>query len=463
MKQRVLIASVLAACLAPCTTVRALDIGLEAELRLDSSDNIGRSDVGSEEDGQIGYALFGVFGEQRGRFLQGGFSGELETRRLLSDNDAEASTLNNFYGAANLLLSRSFSWYFADVLGTVRTGDGILPVDDDEITARRNVFVTGPSFNYSLDSFSTVNAQVLYFNQSQDDRDLASLVTTQLDWRQDTSGGNTFGVSVNNIFTDEPTGDDDEEIDSDNNRFSANVFWERARGRMNYYGSLGATRYDVNEAVINGANAAFRISRQFTAVSDLSFSIGTDLSDENISTIDSLINDGAGVEPEAAGVFQRNSASLIYSFGGARTSVETGFVATDAQYQSLSGISDQFDATLEDNLTLAVYGVLSRRFTSRISTDLGLRFENQSFANRPDESDSIVANASIGFQINQSFNLGLGVRTARSEGINTREADVPGEDGAFETIENRAQIQLRWAPPSRATKETVVQLKQLLR
>lgn len=455
--------TVLAASLLVVVPVFALDLGLEAELRLESSDNVGGSNTGAEEDGQLGYLLLGVYGEQRGRLLQGGFSGEIETRRLLSDSDSEPSTLSNFYGAANLLLSPAFSWYFGDVLGTVRTGDGILSLDEDENTVRRNVFVTGPSFNFDIDSFSQISAELLYFNQSEDDRDLAQLYNASFDWRQETDGGNTFGISINDIYTDEPEADTGEEVDSDNNRLSASAFWERSRNRLTWFASAGATRYDVNEATINGANAEFRVTRQFTAISDLSFSIGTDLTDENISTINSLLADGEGVEPEAAGVFQQHSASLIYRFGGAQLAFETGVRAADQQYQTLTELGSTVDPTLDDNLTLSAFAVASRRFTPRIAADFELLFENQQYDNIADESDSVVANVSVGFQINPSFEIRVGARTARSEGINTRENVIASSNGEFETIENRALLSLRWAPPSRATKEPVIQLKQLLR
>ena len=188
--------------------MRAFDIGLEAEIRVETSDNVGGANEGLEEDGQFGFASFEVFGEQRGRLVQAGFSGELETQRLLSDEDSDLTTLNNFSGAANVTLSPTFSWYFGDVLGTIRTGDDFVPLDDDELSTRRNVFVTGPSFDIEIGTSTQISAELLYFNQDQDDVDLAQLVTGQFEWRQDTRGGNTFGVDISDFFADEPSSSD---------------------------------------------------------------------------------------------------------------------------------------------------------------------------------------------------------------------------------------------------------------
>jgi len=461
--RRILLTSALAAGLALSLHARALDLGLEATVKIESSDNIGSVNAGGEEVGQVGSVLLGVFGEQRSRRLQAGFAGDLETSLVVSDEDAEPTTLNNFYGAANLLLTQSFSWYFGDVLGTIQTGPGLLSLNEEDTASRRNVFVTGPSFNYEIDSYSTIDAQVLYFHQSEDARDLAQLLNSTFVWTQETDGGNAFGLNINNIYTDEPLSPEGEDVDEDNNRFSASAFWERDRGRMSWYAAAGATRYDVNEAVINGANAEFRLLRRLSPVAELTFGLATDLTDENISTIDSLLDDGTGDAPEAAGVFQRHSASLIYSLASNTSAFETGIRAADSQYQLLSEINTAVDPTLEDNFSVSVFGVGSRQITPRINLEFGLEFQTEQFDNREDESDSVLASAVASFQLSQSFQLSLGARTSRTEGIDTR--TLVNEDGSnkLDRIENRVSLELQWAPPSRAKQESVVQLKQLLR
>ncbi len=452
----------LATCSVLSAPAQALDIGLEASARVEASDNVGGSAVGTEEEGQLGFVLLGVYGEQRGRIFQAGFSGELETRRVLNDDDADPTTLNNFFGAANVLLTPTFSWYFGNVLGTVQTSDEILSFEDED-TARRNVFVTGPSFNYNISSVSELSAEILYFNQNQNDIDLAQLVTARLGWRQTSNGGNTFGINLDNIYTDEPEIDAGEEINPDTNRFSATAFWERTRGLLSWYAALGGTRFQVEDAGVNGVNAEFRLARRLGPQTDLTFSIGSDLTDENIATIDSLLDDGTGLAPEAAGIFQGNNISLVYSTSSSLNSFEVGIRGSSSEFQLLEELGALDDPALDDNVTVSIFGVLSRRLGSRFNVDLGLEFENQRFSNLDDESDSVRASALLGFQINESFSLSAGLRSARSEGISTRDNISLEADGSFEIIENRALVQLRWAPPSRATQEPVIQLKQLLR
>lgn len=454
----------LAAAFVASTPVLALDIGLEASARVEASDNVGGDIIGEEEDGQLGFILLDVYGEQRGRLFQAGFSGELEARQELSDPDNDPTTLNNFFGAANVFLTPAFSWYFGNVLGTVQTSDELLTFEDAD-TERRNVFVTGPSFNFDFNSFSSVNAEVLYFNQTQNDVDLAELVTAQFEWRQDTQGGNTFGIEASDIYTNEPDDNDIAigQLTSDTNRLSASVFWERNRGLLSWFASIGGTNFQTDEDSVNGVNAELRINRRLGPQTDLAFSVATDLTSENISTIDSLIADGAGVIPESAGIFRSHTASLVYSTTTTFNTIELGVRGSASEFELLDDLGGLDDPTLDDNITISTFGVLSRRLAPRVNLDLGIEFENQRFSNVDDDVDSIRASVLLGYQITQSFSLSAGLRTTRSEGINTRDNISIAADGSFETEENRALVQLTWAPPSRASQEPVIQLKQLLR
>jgi len=454
--------AVLTSTLVVSTSSHALDIGLEASARVEASDNVGADVDGLEEDGQIGYVLLGVYGEQRGRLFEAGFSGELETRRVLSDDDADPTTLNDFFGAANLLLSPSFSWYFGNVLGTVQTSDELLSFEDED-TDRRNVFVTGPSFNYDVNPSSSVLAEVLYVNQSQDDIDLAQLVTARFNWRQETRRANTFGIDISDIYTDEPGFQEGEQLNPDTNRFSASAFWERDRGVLTWFASLGGTRFETEEDAVNGANAELRVARRLGPQTDLTFSLGTDLIDDNILTIDSLTSDGSGIVPEATGIFRSNDISLVYSSSTALTSYEIGIRGATTEFQALDDNIGLDDPAEEDNITISAFGVLSRTLAPRWNLDLSVELENQSFDNVNDDIDSIRGDVLLSYQISQSFSISAGLRSTHSEGINSRDNISLNADGSFEITENRALVQLTWAPPSRASQEQVVQLKQLLR
>jgi len=181
----------------------ALDVGFESLLSVTASDNVNGANKGSQIDGrsaevegQVGNIQFGVFGEQKGTRLKGGFAGEIISRRRLDDPDANFSSITQFLGAAELKITpRSFSWYVGNILGSVRSDDGLQSIDlaDDE---RRNVFVTGPQFVYELDSFSRVNANIQYVNQTQDDVTLETLINSNANWSFDTDNGNTWRYEI---------------------------------------------------------------------------------------------------------------------------------------------------------------------------------------------------------------------------------------------------------------------------
>jgi len=458
MKRLDLLTTFALAC-AVIAPARALDIGLEGTLRLESSDNIGAANAGEESNGQIGFMTFGVFGEQRGNLLQAGFSGEFEATRVVSDPDDEPTTLNNFFGAANLQLSPSLTWYFGDVLGSVRTGDGVLAVNGEE-TARRNVFVTGPAFNAEFGTSSSVSAQTLYFHQTQQDRELEQLLSAEFVWQYDLGGGNSYGLDLNNIYTDEADEPDNPDAIADNNRFSASVFWDRQQPRWGLNTSLGGTRYDVEDTTVSGLNAQLQLTRRLGPQTSLNFAIGTDLSDEAIATIDTLLEDGEGVEPEVDGIFQSNTASLSYATVRLGTGIDVGVRFEDAQYKLIG--SSASNVELEDNRSAAIFGNISKQFSRRLSADFGVEASRQTFANRDDEVDAISANAFVGYYLNRSFELGIGWGVASNSGIDTRNVEGGGVE-TIDSLENRVSLQLLWAPPTRATKETVVQLKQLLR
>jgi len=142
-------------------------------------------------------------------------------------------------------------------------------------------------------------------------------------------------------------------------------------------------------------------------------------------------------------------------------SFSTGAGITSAQYQSLAELNTDVDPTDEDNLTASAFASATRQLTPRFGVEGSAELVKQTFDNIIDESDSVVVTGTLNFQLNRSFSVELGAATSRSEGINTR--NNVGDTPEFETIENRVFLRLEWAPPSRASKEPVVSLRQLLR
>ncbi len=446
-------------------SVMALDVGFESQLLVSASDNVEGGNRGDEIEGQVGNVQFGVFGEQKGTRLSGGFSGEIYSTRRLDDPDDSFSAVTQFLGAAEFQITpRSFSWYIGDILGSVRADQGIQSIDDTE-DERRNVFITGPQFVYELDSFSRVNASFYYVNQTQDDTQLESFFDTNANWSFDTDSGNTWGVALTNIFTDNP----DDALEGDFNRFSLAGTWSRSRARNTYNARLGATRFDTVNESLNGASARLSLERQLTAQSVFGVSVSRDLSNESLDLVESLIDTGTGALDNADGFFDETRLDLNYELTTAETALNffAGVGQSDFRLLSDSTGFVTTAANLEDRTTFSAGSSLSHGFSTRVRTNASLTYSGQDFNNRLDNTQSILGEAQIFYRLTRSFEAQLGYRVNVAEGQRTR-AVVGANGGTVETledldsIENRLLVGLRWAPPSRATKNLTIQLKSLL-
>jgi len=448
-------------------SVFALEVGLESQILFSASDNITGDNRGDEIEGQLGNFQFGVFGEQKGTRINGGFAGELYSTRRLDDPDADFSAITQFLGAAELQITpRSFSWYVGDILGSVREDEGLQSIDftDDE---RRNIFITGPQFVYELDGFSRVNANFFYVNQTQDDVTLESLFNTNASWSVDTDSGNTWGAVFNNIFTDNP----DSNPEGDFNRFSLAGTWSRSRARNTYSLRLGGTRYDTADQAENGASARLALERQLSAVSVIGVALTRDLSDQSLDIVEDLIGSGTGVQSDSEGLFDETRLDITYDFTSAETALDLYAGIGQSDFRLLADPAGfvSTDASLEDRTIYSAGAGLSRDMTSRIRINSNLSFTKQDFndRNRPDNTQSVLGEVQLVYQIARSFEAQLGYRVNVAEGQQTR--TIVNDDGNLvdrlediDTIENRAIIGLRWAPPSRASKDLTIRLKSLL-
>lgn len=432
----------------------ALEIGFEGLLSVSASDNVAGANAGDELEGQVGYGQFGVFGEQKGTKLRGAFAGELYSRRQLDDPDDEFNAITQFLGAAEWdITPRAFSWYVGNILGGVRADDAIQPIDDLTNT-RRNVFVTGPRFVYELDSFSRVNARVLYVNQTQNDAELESLINSSASWEFDTDLGNTYGLVFGNIYTDSP----EESIDGDFNRFSLTGLWKRNRGRYTYEAQLGGTRYDTDIESLDGANVRLAFSRKLGLQTSFSIGLTRDLRDENLTTIETLFANGTGVSISGDGFFDETRLDLSYNFGSPSTTFAANVGASQSDFRLLADNAGLVvNSNIEDRKNVYASTSISHAFTARTSFTTTLSFENQDFVNRPDRNQSLLGSMQLTYKLGRSFEVQAGYRATVSEVINTEE---PLE--LIDITENRLIFGLRWAPPTRASQDLTIELKSLL-
>ena len=451
----------------------ALELGFEAYTSLIATDNVGGDDEGDadREDALIGTAAFGVYGEQRSRSVDAGFEGEIDARRRLDDEEQrDVDTVTRFLGAAEFRLTpRALTWYVGDILGGVRLDDAVQPIsDDDGDVRRRNVFVTGPELDYALDPDTRLASRLLYVNQSEEGDALETLWNASVDWRRDTTPGSYFGLSLSDIYTDDIEDPDTDVAEADFNRVSAAAYWNRLRGFLELYGQIGATRYDTDEESLNGLNAALRATRALGPDSTLTIELARDLSDQTLSTVESLVDDGNGLQPEAEGFFDETRLEAVYALTSTRASADLGVGVARRDYRLPSdddGLAPAGEDGGQDQIQGYAFGFLSRALTPRLRTELGARYERQSLDDRDDESDSLLGSVRLVYRLARSFEVEAGYVFDRAEGVDTRldPAGGPRLRESIDATENRVTLGLRWAPPSRASRDLTIELKSLLR
>lgn len=447
---------------------QALELGFHALLSAELSDNVNAANSPDEESGLTASGLIGIYGEQRSRNVDAGFTGEIETRRLLSDGDADFNTLTRFLGAADFSLSpRSWRWYVGDILGGVRVDNAVQTIDESTI-ARRNIFVTGPSFDYTVQGRSRTHARLQYVRQTEDADELETLYTASFRHEHETTPGSYFGISVGDIYTDLPANAAVAGLNSsdDYNRSTASIFWNRVTGLVELYGEAGSTHYDTDEESLDGFTTRLRITRRLGPKTAISLSLGRDLNDQTLSTIESLIasgSDAIAVRPEVAGFYEETRVGLSYTYQSTFTSVDLGVGLAQFDYRLLtSEVPNGLTADLEDHLQGSAFASLSRHLSNRLRGELGFSYERQDYDNRVDETDSILASALLVYRLSTSFELEGGLVHDSASGRLTRFPDGVGVEEAVDITENRATLGIRWAPPSRASQDMTVELKSLL-
>ena len=461
-----------AACLCAASALvapgaRALELGFEARALVQSSDNIGFDDAGDEEDALLGFGSVGVYGERRGQRVSGAFQGEIDARRRLDDDDDEWDALSRFFGAAEFRLTpRALRWYAGNVLGGV-LDDTLQPVDGFE-TRRRNVFVTGPSLEAPFGAFARLDARLLYVNQTEEGDELETLYTGFARYTRERVRGRSWGLVGSNVYADAPSdgpaggpGDGDE---LDFNRSSLAVFAARERTPWSLYGELGGTAYVTDDESVTGLAAQATVARALGPDSTLSLTVSTDLNDQTLGTVESLIAEGIGERQDADGVYTETRATLAYTLDDTRASVEAGVGVSDIDYSLVAdGGGFSTDASSQDQVQGIAYAVLARSLTPSVRGSLGIDYRREVFDDAPDELDSTLASARLIWAFARSFELEASYILDRATGTESL-ADGDGIfEGSIDRTENRFGLGLRWAPPSRAGRDLVIELKSLIR
>ena len=437
----------------------ALELGFEARAFAQASDNIGFDDAGSEEGGALGFGSIGLFGERRGRAVDAAFSGELDARRRLDDEDDGWNTISRFLGAAEFRLTpRALTWYVGDVLGGV-LDDTIQPVDGFE-TRRRNVFVTGPALETPLGAFGRLDARLLYVDQSEEGDELETLYSAYAQYTRERVPGRRWGLKGSDIYTDAP--EDSDELDF--NRASLSAFAGRERRAWALHGELGATSYVTDDESVTGAAALARVVRTLGPEHTLALTLSTDLNDQTLGTIEGLVADGIGERQDADGVFVETRATLEYAREGRLGGLLAGVGVADIDYE-LVAEGGEFSTLAgdQDQVQGFAYAVATRALTPRVRAELAADYRRETFDTGPDELDTVLASARLLWRFARSFELEASYVLDRATGTETR-ADADGlAPGDVDRTENRVGLGIVWSPPTRASRDLTIELKSLIR
>lgn len=462
----------------------ALELGIEGFLGYESQQNINDSTIDGElaVEPKVLNSVISVFGEQRGRILRADFSGELETESDLEDENYNVATVTRFAGAGELSITpRAFRWYFGDVLAAVRNPDAFRIADDINENSI-NLFVTGPTFESVTEGVSATEARLFYLHQSQDGEEPQSIYNFSVRHQWDASVSSFYGVRFNDIYTavaEDPNFNPalGEAPDGDFNRMTLAVFSNRTRGSSEFYGELGATRYDTDTESITGLAAGLRYTRILGPRTTFDTGITHTLNDQTLNTIEALlINDGddAGLQPEVDGIFAETRIDARYQLELPRSRFE--FIVGLAQlgYKALTGDAAIFLAVDgEDQNQGTVTAVYSKELSPRWEASLSGVFERSEYVNREDRSDAALITGVLGYTLTRSLDLEISLVYDAGEGLRTRfnrVVDPSAESGfsivrdEFETDESltRASIGIRWAPPTRASRDLTLRLNSLM-
>lgn len=443
--------------------VKALDVGFELSGRAAVSDNIFQDNMGEEVDGSATLTELLVYGNHLSQRLKAGFQGELGLRRRFSDQEErdDSTTLTRFYGSAEFAVTRSFSWFFGDVLGGSRDDDQLIA--DDEIAEfenRRNVLVTGPQIELAFDSIRNLKGH-LYFIDSSDDEgtDFSQFYELELDYTQQFQAGWLWGLRLENFFVTAG----DESAEPDFNRTTFGVTGVRSRDTNTWTGFLGATRYQTQsgpEFEANGLSASLRFSRSATEASSFFAEVSRSIVDQTLSETQSLLDTGTSDGPDVPGIFNDTVLRSGYEFETTAYSLNAEFGVGQADFEAIfdggAFVDLQGDEQDQERLFANVSGYYG--LTPKLGVGATIGHSREEDVVGDEFSRSSYATISLRYQLSTSFVLRARYLHEILEGFATNALT----DDITDSNENRVFFSLTYAPPTRANQDQVERLKSLL-
>ena len=446
--------------------VKALDVGFELSGRAALSDNVFLNNISEELEGSATLTELLVYGNHLSQRLTAGFQGELGLRRRFSDDEErdDSTTLTRFYGSAEFSLTRSFSWFFGDVLGSTNDNDALIADDEndelDVLDNRRNVLVTGPQIELQLDSIRNLEGHLYFIDSSDDeDTDFSQFYEAELDYTQQFQAGWQWGLRLENFFV--TAGEESPEPDF--NRTTFGVTGVRARDTNTWTGFIGATRYQTQsgpEFGTNGVSASLQFSRNATEASSFYAELSRSIVDQTLSETQSLLDTGSTAGPEVPGVFNDTlfKAGYEYETSAYSYSLDFGVARTDfeAIFDGGAFVELQGDEEDQERLYASLNGFYA--LTPKLGINGTLAHSQDKFVVGDEFSRSSYASVSLRYQLSTSFALkGQYLhRILKGLAISEIETDITDAN------ENRVFVSLTYAPPTRANQDQVERLKSLL-
>lgn len=445
--------------LLPAVSV-ALEIGFESSLFAEISDTDNRVPEREQSgiDGTLGTFNFALFGQEQSDIADGGFMAELRAERIFeNDNDTsnDNETFTRFYGGLSVATPlRSLNWYVGDVLAAVLDEDQLQSIDDNR-NRQVNVFVTGPEISTQVGVQKTLDTSFYYVNQTDDtDNDLDTLYNLRANFTSLLAGGRSWGVRLSDIYTDKP----DSALNSEDfNRASGALFIARQRSVTTLDVELGATQYYSNGEGTNGLRFGLDWSRLMSETQTLSLSVSHDLIDQTLGVLQELTT-GEQARDETDGVAENTAVNLRYESIAGVNSFVIGVGAVNSDFRLAadeSGFTSR-NTRLRDSVSYALTAGFSRDLTARTSINLDASLQRREFVNRPDEIDSLGVIGAFRFDLNNRWAIELGGGYLEETGVTTTINDVEGtvsQPLELDEVDTRVFIGLRWAPPTRASRD----------
>ncbi len=464
-KLPILSAILLPVCLAlfNIAPVKALDVGFEMSARGALSDNIFQDNIDEEVDGSATLTELVVFGNHVSQRLIAGFQGELGLRRRFSDEEErdDSTTLTRFYGSAEFAVTRSFSWFFGDVLGGSRDNDTLITDDAiEEFENRRNVLVTGPQIEWQLDSVRNLEGHLYFIDSSDDeDTDFSQFFELEIDYTQQFQAGWLWGLRLENFFVTAG----DQSAEPDFNRTTFGVTGVRSRDTNTWTGFLGATRYQTRsgpEFETDGLSGSLRFTRSATEASSFYVEVSRSIVDQTLSETQSLLDTGTSDGPDVPGIFNDTVLRAGYNFETTGYSLNTEFGVAEADFEAIFDGGALVDLLGDEEDQRRLFANLSGFYSLTPKLGLGgtLGHSNEEDVVGGEFIRSSFATLSLRYQISTSFVLRARYLHEILEGLATNDV----EDEITDSVENRVFVSLTYAPPTRANRDEVERLRSLL-